>query len=69
VELYEVGNSDTLMWTGYVTPNLYDQGFSKHIEEVQVECIDALSTLQYFKYSTENKSTVTFWYIINKLIK
>lgn len=69
VELYEVGNSDTLMWTGYVTPNLYDQGFSKHIEEVQVECIDALSTLQYFKYNTENKSTVTFWYIINKLIK
>ena len=69
VELYEVGNSDILMWTGYVTPNLYDQGFSKHIEEVQVECIDALSTLQYFKYSTENKSTVTFWYIINKLIK
>lgn len=69
VELYEVGNRDTLMWTGYVTPNLYDQGFSKHIEEVQVECIDALSTLQYFKYSTENKSTVTFWYIINKLIK
>lgn len=50
VELYEIGNSDTLMWTGYVTPNLYDQGFSKHIEEVQVECIDALSTLQYFKY-------------------
>ena len=55
VELYEVGNSD--------------QGFSKHIEEVQVECIDALSTLQYFKYSTENKSTVTFWYLINKLVK
>lgn len=69
VELYQVGNSDTLMWTGYVTPNLYDQGFSKHIEEVQVECIDALSTLQYFKYNTEEKSTVSLWYIINKLIK
>lgn len=69
VELYKINNGNTLMWTGYVTPNLYDQGFSKHIEEVQVECIDALSTLQYFKYSTNQKSTVSLWYIINKLVK
>ena len=69
VELYQLGYRDALVWTGYVTPNLYDQGFSKHIEEVQVECIDALSTLQYFKYSSNDKSTVTLWYIINKLIK
>ena len=68
VELYQMANTDQLLWTGYVTPNLYDQGFSKHIEEVEIECIDALSTLQYYKYNTDEKATVTLWHIINKII-
>ena len=44
-------NSNGLVkWTGYVTPNLYDMGFESDKEEIEIECQDELSTLQYFKY-------------------
>ena len=36
-----------MVWVGYTTPNLYSQGYENPIEEIEVECIDALSTLQY----------------------
>mgnify|MGYP007080867859 FL=1 len=35
VELYK-GNE--LIWTGYVRPNLYDVGFEKSREVIQIEC-------------------------------
>lgn len=41
---------DNVEWTGFVTPNLYDMGFESVKEELEIECIDALSSLQYFKY-------------------
>jgi hypothetical protein len=47
VELLKNGATE---WVGYVTPNLYDMGFNEQREEVEIECIDALSTLQYYKY-------------------
>nr|DAV01311.1 MAG TPA: hypothetical protein [Caudoviricetes sp.] len=35
VELYK---GDELIWTGYVRPNLYDVGFEKSREVIQIEC-------------------------------
>lgn len=66
IELYK---EDSIEWTGYTTPNLYNMGFTKYKETIEVECIDALSTLQYIKYNTPKKSVVTLLYIINKIIK
>jgi len=60
---------DTVVWTGYVTPNLYDMGFVEEREQIDIECIDALSTLQYIKYQSDNKSVVTFLDIIRKLLQ
>ena len=60
---------DTVVWTGYVTPNLYDMGFVEEREQIDIECIDALSTLQYIKYESDNKNVVTFLDIIRKLIQ
>jgi hypothetical protein len=56
--------SGAVVWTGYTTPNLYDMGFVEEREEIEIECIDALSTLQYIKYSTEKKNVVNFLYVI-----
>ena len=67
VELQD--DSGGIIWTGYVTPNLYDMGFVEEREEVEIECIDALSTLQYIKYQSDNKGVVTFLDIIRKLLK
>ena len=68
VQLYTTA-SDILQWTGYVRPNLFDMGFEKRREVIEVECQDGLSTLQYFPYRQTDKQVRSFWYIINKLIK
>ena len=65
VELYK---GIDLMWTGYVRPNLYDVGFERRRELIQIECQDALSTLQYFPYKQTDKQVRTFLYIINKVL-
>lgn len=52
VELLD--KNDTVVWTGYAEPNLYNMGFEEYREEVQIECIDALSSLQYIKYDSRN---------------
>nr|DAJ20174.1 MAG TPA: hypothetical protein [Siphoviridae sp. ctTYz13] len=65
----ELIKGNQIEWVGYVTPNLYDMGFNKFKELIEIECIDALSTLQYKKYQTPQKNVVSFQYLINKLIK
>jgi hypothetical protein len=57
-----------MVWVGYVTPNLYDMGFVEEREEIEIECIDGLSTLQYIKYRTDKKQVVDFLYLIRKLL-
>ena len=64
----ELVKDSTIVWTGYVTPNLYDMGFEKDREEVEIECIDALSTLQYIKYNSQSKNVVSFLDIIRKIL-
>lgn len=63
-----LNESGGIVWIGYVTPNLYDMGFVEQREEVQIECIDALSTLQYIKYDSVDKSNATFLDIIYKVL-
>lgn len=50
----ELLKGDTLLWVGYIEPNLYNMGFVEERETIELECIDALSTLQYIKYSVGN---------------
>lgn len=59
---------DQILWTGYNTPNAYDQGFEKKREVIQIECIDGLSTMKYYPYQQSDKQIRSFWYIINKLL-
>lgn len=65
-----LSNTDGIVWVGYVTPNLYSQGYENELEEIEVEAIDALSTLQYYKYTTigGKKNIVLFTQIINHLL-
>ena len=37
-------------WCGYLQPNLYNQGFSSPVEEIEFEASDCLAGLQYFEY-------------------
>ena len=69
VELLD--NNNNLIWGGYITPNLYQQGYENDIEEIEVEATDAISTLQYFPYTPvgSTKDIVSFWSILNHIIK
>lgn len=42
-----VRKNDSIIFFGYVEPNTYQQGFAYPIEELTINAIDALSTLQY----------------------
>lgn len=59
-----------LRWTGYVTPNLYNMGFDEDREEIEIECIDALSTLQYYKYEPlgESKGIVRIIDVLDSIL-
>ena len=41
---------DTVVFKGYVTPNIYDQGFKYDREEISIECTDCLSVLKNINY-------------------
>ena len=45
-----------LEWTGYITPSLYDIGYVTYREELSVDCLDGLSTLQYYRYAPINSA-------------
>lgn len=48
----------TVEWIGYATPNTYSQSYEDLYDEFELECQDAISTLQYFPYKITNvKST------------
>lgn len=64
----ELLKDNQIQWTGYATPNTYDQGFDSSIETIQIQCIDALSTLQYIKFLPSNKNVDSFINIIQYLI-
>lgn len=68
VELFDSGN--TCKWIGYLTPNLYSQDYENTEFEVDLEAQDALSTLQYYDYTTigATKDIVSLLAIINKLL-
>lgn len=40
-----------VVFRGYVTPNVYDQTYT-YLDNVSVECVDAISTLKEYRYST-----------------
>lgn len=87
VELRRVTNSNTyvpggttgssLMWSGFVSPNMYNQPFEASYQEMEVECIDKLSMLKYYKYEpygnsyipnvNSAKGVITFTNIIQRI--
>lgn len=45
-----VFKEDTCIFAGYVEPNVFNQPFAKPLEEITLNCIDAISILQYYNY-------------------
>lgn len=60
----------TVEWVGFATPNAYSQNYETDFDLYELECQDALSTLQYFNYKPVNESNeiVTFYDIIRNMV-
>lgn len=59
--------SGSVIWTGFITPELYSQGYDNSLFELEVECISALSTLEYIDYKQEG-TTISLLGIISRCI-
>ena len=61
-------------WRGVVTPNVYDMGLDANTELIEVECIDYLSRLQYYKWGQyrnselRNPTVTTFYDILDRIL-
>lgn len=72
VQIYK---SDTLIFDGYVEPNIFSMPYAHQYDEIQINCLDKLSVLQYSKlsdiigYDNYKKSAgiSTFKEILNKI--
>lgn len=71
INIYE-GNK--CIFAGYVEPNIYTQPYANHYEEIQINCLDYLGTLQYcyltdgttYEEVVSNADIRSFYYFINK---
>lgn len=57
----------SVIWTGFITPELYSQDYDNSLFELEIECISALSTLEYIDYKQEG-STISLLGLIRKCI-
>lgn len=54
------------LFRGYVTPSIYTQNFTAPYEELELECVSPISTLEYKKWRGEQENVLS-WYQIIKI--
>lgn len=60
-----------VVWTGFVKPELYTQDYTSTIFDLEIECMSALSTLEYLDYKQageEARVFVSLWDLLKKCI-
>lgn len=59
-----------ITWCGFIKPELYTQDYSSTIFEFELECMSAMSTLEFIDYKQigESRTFVSFWDLIKKCI-
>ena len=70
VKLLSGTNWNTVEWTGYVTPCMYDMGFTE-LEEIEIEAVDGISVLKQLPYKSvqADKQTLEFSNILRRILK
>lgn len=60
---------DTCVWSGYLVPKIYSQGYVNEYETIELEAADCISSLQYFKYEKMNDNgCVSFKQLIDGML-
>lgn len=60
-----------ITWCGFVKPELYTQDYSSETFVLEIECISAMSVLEFIDYTTEgeNKEFVSLWRLLQRCIE
>lgn len=68
VILYD--KNSNIVFTGYLTPNIYNMEYTSYLETMELEATDALATLKYLEYKSidENRTIVSFASIIQNIL-
>jgi hypothetical protein len=48
------------VWCGFIKPELYTQDYSTHTHEIEMDCMSAVSTLEYVKYTQADSAGLKF---------
>lgn len=62
----------SIEWCGFIKPELYTQDYSARLFELELECISAMSIIEYINYtpvSGDSKKFVSLWEVIKKCIE
>jgi hypothetical protein len=59
-----------IIWTGFVKPELYTQDYTSTKFVLEIQCISAMSTLEYISYkkAEDNYSFVSLWYLLKRCV-
>lgn len=62
--------SNAVVWCGFIKPELYTQDYSSTIFELELECMSAMSTLEFidYKQNGESRVFVSLWDLLKKCI-
>lgn len=58
-----------IAWCGFVRPELYTQDYSSDLFELEIECISAMSVLEFINYKQEIEESKTFVSLFDLLKK
>lgn len=64
----EIKSGDEVVFTGYVTPMVYNQDYRAYKYDLEVECVDAISALKEIKYNVTTKDVKSFKDIIQNAL-
>ena len=65
----KVSKGDKVVFTGFVAPSVYDQGYTKRRESISVDVVDGLSVLQYIPYVASTKEIKSIREVIDKVLQ
>lgn len=65
----KLSSGSKTIWTGYLTPCAYSQGYVLPLEELQLECVDGLSVLKDIPFTSSSKDINNFINIIFSCLK
>lgn len=64
-----INNTNSILFTGFITPEIYSQEYSGFLFNLEIEIVSALATLEYIKFEKTSQTISLFQLIKDSIIK